>query len=165
MQEKETALNMAVDVFCRLVKQHSNVAQLVTKYDSFSSVTHFHLSRLQTFCLFCFNFQLITYFHYRLVEAHIFSFVVGRAFVTDVEKLRMYSKGRSLNVAKVINFFSEVTKVCSLPDLCCISISELLELLVVWMCFLLCVRFSVFQDGTSPGSNLLFAIEVLVSGV
>jgi hypothetical protein len=32
MQEKETALNLTVDVFCRLVKQHANVAQLVTMY-------------------------------------------------------------------------------------------------------------------------------------
>lgn len=86
---------MAVDVFCRLVKQHSNVAQLLTK----------------------------------LVEAHIFSFVIGRAFVTDVEKLRIYSRGRSLHVVKIISFFSEVTK-----------------------------------DGISPGSNLLYAVEVLVSG-
>jgi WD repeat and FYVE domain-containing protein 3 len=35
MQEKERALNLAVDVFCRLVKQHSSVAQLITKYDPF----------------------------------------------------------------------------------------------------------------------------------
>ncbi|KAK8962558.1 hypothetical protein KSP40_PGU005873 [Platanthera guangdongensis] len=94
-KEKEAALNMAVDAFCRLVKQRYDVAQLVTK----------------------------------LVEAHIFSFVVGRAFVTDVEKLRMYSKGRSLRVAKVINFFSDLPK-----------------------------------DSMSPGSNLLFAVEVLVTG-
>lgn len=33
MQEKETALNMTVDVFCRLVKQHANVAQLITMYE------------------------------------------------------------------------------------------------------------------------------------
>jgi hypothetical protein len=32
MQEKETALNLTVDAFCRLVKQHANVAQLVTMY-------------------------------------------------------------------------------------------------------------------------------------
>ncbi|KAG0461008.1 hypothetical protein HPP92_021305 [Vanilla planifolia] len=94
-KEKEIALNIAVDAFCRLVKQQYNVGQLVTK----------------------------------LIEAHIFSFVVGRAFVTDVEKLRMYSKGRSLQVAKVINFFSEITK-----------------------------------DGINAGSNLLYAVEVLVSG-
>ncbi|KAL0925842.1 hypothetical protein M5K25_004213 [Dendrobium thyrsiflorum] len=94
-KEKEAALNMALDAFCRLVKQQSDVAQLVTK----------------------------------LVEAHIFSFVVGRAFVTDVEKLRMHSKGRSLQVATVINFFSNVTK-----------------------------------DGMSPGSNFLYAVEVLVTG-
>ena len=33
LQEKEMALNMTVDVFCRLVKQHSNVAQLITMYE------------------------------------------------------------------------------------------------------------------------------------
>lgn len=33
MQEKEAALNLTVDAFCRLVKQHANVAQLVTMYD------------------------------------------------------------------------------------------------------------------------------------
>ncbi|RWW54260.1 hypothetical protein BHE74_00039166, partial [Ensete ventricosum] len=81
-KEKETALNLAVDIFCRLVKQQYNVAQLITKF----------------------------------VEVHIFSFVVGRAFVTDCEKLRIYSKGKSLN------------------------------------------------EGISRGSNLLYAVEVLVTG-
>ncbi|WVZ60522.1 hypothetical protein U9M48_010532 [Paspalum notatum var. saurae] len=93
-KEKERALNLAVDVFCRLVKQHSSVAQLVTK----------------------------------LVEAHVFSFVIGRAFVTDVDKLRIHSKGRSLRVADVIGFFSDVTEL-----------------------------------GICPGSNLLYAVEVLVT--
>ncbi|CAK7346518.1 unnamed protein product [Dovyalis caffra] len=94
-KEKETALNWTVDVFCRLVKQHANVAQLVTM----------------------------------LVETHIFAFVVGRAFVTDIDKLKIGSKTRSLDVEKVLRFFSEVTK-----------------------------------DGISPGSNLLTAVEALVSG-
>ncbi|KAK9281704.1 hypothetical protein L1049_004608 [Liquidambar formosana] len=94
-KEKEAALNLTIDVFCRLVKQHANVAQLVTM----------------------------------LVETHIFSFVVGRAFVTDIEKLKISSKTRSLDVVKVLRFFSEVTK-----------------------------------DGICPGSNLLHAVEVLVSG-
>ncbi|KAL5218377.1 hypothetical protein ABZP36_019061 [Zizania latifolia] len=93
-KEKERALNLAVDVFCRLVKQHSSVDQLVTK----------------------------------LVEAHVFAFVIGRAFVTDVEKLRIHSKGRSLRVADVIGFFSEITEL-----------------------------------GICPGSNLLYAVEVLVT--
>ncbi|XP_065020207.1 protein SPIRRIG-like isoform X1 [Musa acuminata AAA Group] len=93
-KEKETALNLAVDVFCRLVKQQSNVAQLITKF----------------------------------VEVHIFSFVVGRAFVTDCEKLRIYSKGKSLNVANIISFFSEV------------------------------------KEGIGRGSNLLYAVEFLVTG-
>ncbi|XP_057996457.1 protein SPIRRIG-like [Hevea brasiliensis] len=45
-----------------------------------------------------------------LVETHIFSFVVGGAFVTDVEKLKISSKTRSLDVENVLRFFSEVTK-------------------------------------------------------
>lgn len=94
-KEKETAFNMAVHSFCRLVKQHSNAAQLVTK----------------------------------LVEVHVFSFVVGRAFVTDVEKLKVSSKVKLLTIDKVTEFFSLVT-----------------------------------EDGVNPGSNLLYAIEVLVTG-
>ncbi|XP_042484806.1 protein SPIRRIG-like isoform X1 [Macadamia integrifolia] len=94
-KEKEMALDMAIDVFCRLVKQHSNVAQVVSM----------------------------------LIETHIFSFVVGRAFVTDIEKLKIISKTRSLDVVKVMRFFTDIMK-----------------------------------DGISPGSNLLHAIEVLVSG-
>ncbi|KAK7277607.1 hypothetical protein RJT34_22622 [Clitoria ternatea] len=75
-KEKEAALNLSIDVFCRLVKQHANVAQLVAM----------------------------------LVETHIFSFVVGRAFVTDIEKLKINSKTRSLDVAQVLKFFSDVPK-------------------------------------------------------
>ncbi|GMH25785.1 hypothetical protein Nepgr_027628 [Nepenthes gracilis] len=94
-KEKETALNMTVDAFCKLAKQHANVAQLVTM----------------------------------LVETHIFSFVVGRAFVTDIEKLKISNKTRSLDAVQLLRFFSEVT-----------------------------------EDGINPGSNLLTAVEVLVSG-
>ncbi|KAK7245429.1 hypothetical protein RIF29_40275 [Crotalaria pallida] len=75
-KEKEAALNLTVDTFCRLVKQHANVAQSVT----------------------------------RLVETHIFSFVVGRAFLTDIEKLKISSRKRSLDVAQVLKYFSEATK-------------------------------------------------------
>ncbi|KAM7496024.1 hypothetical protein LguiA_020438 [Lonicera macranthoides] len=85
-KEKEKALNLTVDVFCRLVKNHANVAQLITM----------------------------------LVETHIFSFVVARAFVTDIEQLKFSSKTRSLEVD---------------------------------------------SDGIRPGSNLLNAVEILVSGV
>ncbi|KAL7257880.1 hypothetical protein ACSBR1_004070 [Camellia fascicularis] len=42
----------------------------------------------------------------RLVETHIFSFVVERAFVTDIEKLKISSKSRSLDVGRVLSFFS-----------------------------------------------------------
>ncbi|XP_050237389.1 protein SPIRRIG [Mercurialis annua] len=64
-----------------------------------------------------------------LVETHIFLFVLGRAFVSDIEKLKISNKTRSLDVENVLRFFSEISK-----------------------------------DGISPGSNLLTAIEVLVSG-
>lgn len=94
-KEKEKALNWTVEVFCRLVKQHTNVGQLITI----------------------------------LVETHIFSFVVGRAFVTDIDKLKLSSKTRSLEAEKLLLFFTEVTK-----------------------------------DGIRPGSNLLNAVEILVSG-
>lgn len=48
-----------------------------------------------------------------MVETHIFSFVVGRAFVTDIDKLKLSSKTRALEAEKVLLFFSEVTKVFS----------------------------------------------------
>ncbi|KAD3338274.1 hypothetical protein E3N88_33795 [Mikania micrantha] len=94
-KEKEKALNMTVDIFCRFVKEHSNVAQLITM----------------------------------LVETHIFSFVVGRAFVTDIEKLRSSSKTRLLEIESLIGYFTEIT-----------------------------------EDGIQAGSNLLQAVEYLVSG-
>jgi len=53
---------------------------------------------------------------HRLVETHIFSFVVGRAFVTDIEKLKISNRRRSLEVVEVLHFFSEVTKVCLSSD-------------------------------------------------
>ncbi|CAH1417724.1 unnamed protein product [Lactuca virosa] len=94
-KEKEKALNMTINVFCRFVKQHSNVAQLITM----------------------------------LVETHIFSFVVGRAFVTDIEKLKLSNKARLLEIESLMGYFLEVT-----------------------------------EDGIQPGSNLLQAVEFLVSG-
>ncbi|MBA0708660.1 hypothetical protein Golax_023756, partial [Gossypium laxum] len=62
-KEKETALNLTVDAFCRLLKQHASVAQLVTQ-----------------------------------------------AFVTEIEKLKISSKTRSLDIPKVLQFFSEINK-------------------------------------------------------
>ncbi|KAI3676423.1 hypothetical protein L1987_86031 [Smallanthus sonchifolius] len=83
-KEKEKALNMTVDVFCRSVKQHSNVAQLITMYDN---------------------------------------------KFTYIEKLGSSSKARLLEIESLIGYFSEVT-----------------------------------EDGIQPGSNLLQAVEYLVSG-
>ncbi|OVA03460.1 BEACH domain [Macleaya cordata] len=65
-----------------------------------------------------------------IVEANIFSFVVGRAFVTDIGKLNNIEKTRSFNTMEVLRCFSEVSK-----------------------------------DGAIPGSSLLYAVEVLVSGL
>lgn len=74
--EKEKALNVTIDVFCRLVNQYPYVAQLNTL----------------------------------LVETHIFSFVVGRAFVSDIERLKVSSKKRCLEIESVISFFTEDTQ-------------------------------------------------------
>jgi hypothetical protein len=52
LQEKERALNLAVDVFCRLVKQYSSVAQLVTKYDSLQLHTLLSINYAVTLHLF-----------------------------------------------------------------------------------------------------------------
>lgn len=41
VQEKEAALNLTIDVFCRLVKQHTNVAQLLTMYAYSSTLFNF----------------------------------------------------------------------------------------------------------------------------
>lgn len=60
---------------------------------------------------FCYRLTLQVLMTHRLVETHIFSFVLGRAFVTDIEKLKISSRTRYLDVEKVLKFFSEVTKV------------------------------------------------------
>ncbi|XP_074316777.1 protein SPIRRIG-like [Silene latifolia] len=46
----------------------------------------------------------------QLVETHIFSFVVGRAFVSDIDKLKISNKTRTLDVDGVLHFFAEVSK-------------------------------------------------------
>jgi hypothetical protein len=91
-KEKEKTLNFTVDVFCRLVKQHANVAQIITM----------------------------------LVETHIFSFVVGRAFVSDIDKLKISSKTRSLKIELVLNFFTEVTEDGIMPGANLLSAVEIL---------------------------------------
>lgn len=96
---------------------------------------------------------------YRLVETHIFSFVVGRAFVTDIEKLKISSKTRSLDVAQVLKFFSEAAKV----DLR--FLFSYLVIILLTIVFLSSNLLTFWQDGVSPGSNLLSAVEILVSGV
>jgi hypothetical protein len=58
---------------------------------------------------FFFMLSLLTnlkvWMNHRLVEKHIFSFFVKRAFVTDIEKLKISSKTRSLDVVKVLKVF------------------------------------------------------------
>ena len=83
---------------------------------------------------------------------------MGRAFVTDVDKLKFSSKTRALEAEKVLLFFSEITKVFS-------------DVQVQGNPILVESRSSVtyahnsLQDGIAPGANLLHAVEVLVSGV
>ncbi|KAI3773056.1 hypothetical protein L6452_04254 [Arctium lappa] len=169
-KEKEKALNFTIDVFCRLVKQHPDAAQLITMLTPRLTVGKRLASRFRTLepwvqvvarcqannLLILKKSQLSTVDLYAytavqgddwrgmtcgvvagklkrfvicLVETHIFSFVVGRAFVSDIEKLKLSSKTRSLEIESVIDFFSEVTK-----------------------------------DGIQAGSNLLHAVEFLVTG-
>ncbi|EPS69873.1 hypothetical protein M569_04889, partial [Genlisea aurea] len=45
-----------------------------------------------------------------LVETHIFCFVIGRAFVSDIDKLKLSSKTRELEAAKILAFSSETTE-------------------------------------------------------
>jgi hypothetical protein len=60
LQEKERALNLAVDVFCRLVKQHSSVAQLVAKYVSLQLHTLLQVFML-LYCSYFVDFESIVY--------------------------------------------------------------------------------------------------------
>ncbi|PKU65577.1 hypothetical protein MA16_Dca023195 [Dendrobium catenatum] len=46
-KEKEAALNMALDAFCRLMKQQSDVAHLVTKLDLDENLESLYLSKMQ----------------------------------------------------------------------------------------------------------------------
>ena len=94
----------------------------------------------------------------RLVEAHVFSFVVGRAFVTDVEKLRIHSKSKSLRLVKIMDFFSEVNEVGSVNVL-------FLMIEIAFISFFDTLFMRIMQDGINAGFNLLLAVETLVSGV
>lgn len=89
---------MSSNFFLRILKKHG--------------LYIFKKKMLSMLALVFANRLLIILMVNRLVETHIFSFVVGRAFVTDIEKLKISSKTRSLDVAQVLKFFSEVTKVC-----------------------------------------------------
>lgn len=75
-KEKEEALEMAVDVFCRLAKQTGNANQLVNT----------------------------------LVDARVFSFVVAKALVTEVNKLRKLSTNGSQDVEQILHFFMDSPK-------------------------------------------------------
>lgn len=88
---------------------------------------------------------------------------MGRAFVTDIEKLKLSSKTRALEAEKVLFFFSETTKVCS--D---VSSGEAIPVLfkAIQLSFTMTTHARrALQDGIRPGANLLHAVEVLVSGV
>ncbi|KAI5063137.1 hypothetical protein GOP47_0021684 [Adiantum capillus-veneris] len=75
-KEKEEALEMAVDVFCRLAKRTGNSTQLVNT----------------------------------LVDARVFSFVVAKALVTEMNKLRKLSTDGGQDVEQILHFFMESQK-------------------------------------------------------
>ncbi|KAL8506896.1 hypothetical protein ACS0TY_017692 [Phlomoides rotata] len=75
--------------------------------------------------------------HIELVETHIFSFVVGRAFVTDIEKLKLSSKIRALEAEKVLLFFSETTKDGIRPGA---NLLHAVEVLVSGVCALIYLK-------------------------
>lgn len=50
LQEKEAALNMAVDVFCRIMKQLPNLAHSINTY---AHVSNYFTSNCFAFILFC----------------------------------------------------------------------------------------------------------------
>eukprot|EP00250_Pteridium_aquilinum_P018006 c23891_g1_i1 orf=987-11852(-) len=75
-KEKEEALEMAVDVFCRLAKQTGNAIQLVNT----------------------------------LVDARVFSFVVAKALVTEINKMKKLSTNGSQDVEQILHFFMESQK-------------------------------------------------------
>ena len=77
-----------------------------------------------------------------------------------MEKLRIHSKGRALRVADVIGFFSEITEVCS-----CICLYGAISGFHVAIPSLITFFFPQIQLGICPGSNLLYAVEVLVTEV
>lgn len=59
VQEKEAALNLTVDAFCRLVKQHANVAQLVTLYEHFSLLSNYLHLNIHIRYFFCYTKTLL----------------------------------------------------------------------------------------------------------
>ncbi|KAJ3673307.1 hypothetical protein LUZ60_006681 [Juncus effusus] len=85
---------------------------------------------VDTFCRLVKQQSSVAQLSSKLVESHIFCFVLGRAFQTDIEKIRT-QKGKNvpLNVSDVMSYFTETTK-----------------------------------EGIMPGSNMLYAVEVLVTG-
>ncbi|KAL3517618.1 hypothetical protein ACH5RR_020207 [Cinchona calisaya] len=138
-KEKEKALNSTIDVFCRLVKQHGNVAQPITM----------------------------------LVETHKFSFVAGGAFVTDIEKLKLSSKTRSVEVGRALTFFSEVTKDGICPGA---NLLQAVEVLVsgpsdkqslldsgIFCCLIHVLNVLLGPDGGNVRQNLLNHTEPLLT--
>ncbi|KAJ7563203.1 hypothetical protein O6H91_03G100400 [Diphasiastrum complanatum] len=70
-KNKEEALEMALEIFCKLSQHHGNPAQIAS----------------------------------RLVDARLFSFVVARALVTDIDRLRKSSTKKSVALEELLHFF------------------------------------------------------------
>ncbi|XP_031487394.1 protein SPIRRIG-like isoform X2 [Nymphaea colorata] len=82
-KEKEDALNVAVDIFCRLLKWKTDVSQVINI----------------------------------LSEPYIFSFVIARTFVADIEKLKSLSKSKCLHISSILGFFTNSIKESINPGL------------------------------------------------
>ena len=58
------------------------------------------------------KFCLIFFFFFgRLVDTRVFSFVVAKALVTEIEKLKKLSSTGCLDVEKILQLFMESSKV------------------------------------------------------
>lgn len=83
MQEKEKALNITVDIFCRFVKQHSNVAQLITMYENnFTRLYFFPYIYWCVYMYVCAYVFIYTHTSLLLPESVLLSFLFNLSYLT-----------------------------------------------------------------------------------
>ena len=69
----------------------------------------------------CLPYEVLFNFFFlfgRLVDAHVFSFVVAKALVTEIEKLKKLSSTGCLDVEKILQLFMESSKVVIMQHPC-----------------------------------------------